>query len=585
MVSVSFEENTVSETAPLLPHEQSRQSGTARLRSAGKVRIPAKIAANREGSQFEVCSRAPLRSLLLFSLFGLLSCAKAGAPSQGIAYPAEKTRGGPPPVMDQFLPLTAPKSAVAPPPAPRPPALSFRDTPFTGAAPLLVEQAASDASWVALCQARKDSNGDGALAASVGPRGDLSGDALTRFVVTPGEELAIDDFLLADASGRYAVFVQQGALVLWDSASRTRSDLSALGADARLSAESFAAVRTLSFDAESRRLLYVRLGKPGNEQATRLILRNLADGNELELDPGPVPIWRAQFDRGGAFIVLQVMSEDTNKNGKLGFPAPLLTAPRSCSGAPGRYQVFVDRGDKPKLELLPVTGGAPIQNPDLVMPLGDGWLLRDETGALLDERAGKRRVLAPASCKGRIVHADPRRDLYIVGCPQKKTGRMSLELVSRGERKPLGIDLASLELDREATDSPRLVPLYPGTESALFDADRRQLIPLQPGDVVLATREQRALVRRGKSLLFYDAETRTEQATSASLERFPDVLVTPPFVYVSPVVVNLETASVVGSLEQRPLALASDGRLLVAETPSNGSALASGPLRWVSATP
>jgi len=103
-----------------------------------------------------------------------------------------------------------------------------------------------------------------------------------------------------------------------------------------------------------------------------------------------------------------------------------------------------------------------------------------------------------------------RRELFIVGCAQKKkTGKVSLELVTREGRKPLNLELASVGArSRNRAISPRLVALYPGSDSFLFRRDRRELILLQPGDGVLATRQARALIRRGKTLVFYDAEAR-----------------------------------------------------------------------------
>jgi len=442
---------------------------------------------------------------------------------------------------------------------------------------VLLERASRDGHWVGLCTARKDSNGDGRLAASAGPRGELRGDAFERYLVAPDEELPIDGLLAADASGRYAVVMQRGALVLWDAERRNSLDLSALGADARLSAQSFAELRTVSFDQNSKHLLYVRPGETGN----RIVIRNLEEASERALDPGPGAIWRARFDPGGAYVIAELMSEDSNKNGRADFPAPLLTAPRPCSAGPGRYHTWIDRGDRPVTVLLPLNGGAPLLDSDLVMPIGEALLLRDPSGALLLSRAGRKRVLEPAACKGRIVHADAARELFIVGCAQKKTGRVSLELVTRSERKPLGIELASVEVDREASDAARLVALYPGSETALFDADRRELVPLRSADVVLATRASRALIRRGNSLLFFDADSRTEQVLSVTLARNPDLLLTPPFLFVSPALVNLDTAALVGLSSSRPLALSSEGQLLVPEVEADGSQLARGPLRWL----
>jgi hypothetical protein len=292
-------------------------------------------------------------------------------------------------------------------------------------------------------------------------------------------------------------------------------------------------------------------------------------------------IWRARFDPGGVFVIAELLSEDSNKNGKADFPAPLLAAPRPCSNGPGRFHTWVDRGDRPVTVLVPLSGAAAVRDPEVVMPIGEALLLRDPTGALLLSRAGKKRVLEPAACKGRIVHADAQRELFLVGCAQKKTGRMSLELVTRSERKSLGIELASVELDREVSEAPRLVALYPGPDTTLFDADRRELVPFRSRDVVLATRAGRALIRRGSTLLFYDADSRTEQILPVTLERFPSLLLTLPFVFVSPALVNLDTATLAGTSTSRPLALSSEGKLLVPEVEADGSRIARGPLRWL----
>ena len=471
--------------------------------------------------------------------------------------------------------LASETKAAIPKPPPSSPA--FGSSAFGNDAPLLLEHASPDGHWVALCMARKDSNGDGQLTASAGPRGELRGDAFERLLLAPDDDLPIDGLLAFDGSGRYAILMQQGALVLWDAERRKSLDLSALGADARLSAQSFAELRTIAFDASSEHLLYVRRGQTGK----RIVIRSLLDDSERQLDPGPGEIWRARFDPGGVFLVAELINEDKNQNGRFDFPAPLLTAPRPCAGGPGRFHTWVDRGDRPVTVLLPLNGSAPVLESELVMPVADALLLRDASGALFLERAGKRRMLEPAACKGRIVHADARRELFIVGCAQKKTGRVSLELVTASERKPLGIELASVELDREVSDAPRLVTLYPGPDTTLFDADRRELVPLRSADFVLATRAGRALIRRGNALLFYDADSRREQALAVTLDRYPDLLRAPPFVFVSPALVNLDTAALVGVSAARPLALSSGGQLLVPEVAADGARLARGPLRWL----
>ncbi len=517
---------------------------------------------------------------VLLGLLAALGCASPAprprAP-QGLAYPEATVK---PTATSSAVP-TGPSNAspgATLTPSARGSLGAFGSAPFAGEGPLLLEGVASDGGWVALCQARRDSDGDGKLGVSFSAHGEARGDALERLLVAPGEELAIDGLLTSSADGRYALVLQRGALVLWDQQSRQSVDLTALGADARLSAESFAELRTAAFDASSQHLLYARTG----EQGPRVVLRTLSDGSERELDPGPGPIWRARLDPGGAFAVLEMMTSDSNKNGRADFPAPLLPAPRACAAQPGRFHVWTDRGDRPETVLLPLNGAPAVHDPDLVMPIGDALLERDANGALLLDRAGKKRLLEPAACKGRIVHADARRDLFIVGCVQKKhTGRVSLELITKSERRPLGLELASVELDRELSDSPRLVPLYPGPDSVLFDADRREVLPLQTGDVVIATRNARALVRRGKSLVFYDAETRSELSLPPVIDKYPDVLVAGSFAFVTPALVDLDAGTLVGSSTARPLGLSTTGALLISDSPTTPERLVDGPLRWL----
>ena len=528
-----------------------------------------------------------------YVFLSLLTLGCARAPLQELNYPggARPGRHVTPELPRSTARAEAPPSAKTPPAAPNPEALEgelapanrFGAAPFADSAPLLLEQAAPNGSWLVVCQAKRDTNQDGQLSVSTGPRGETHGDALERLLVAPGgRELAIDALLATDSSGRFALLSEHGALTLWDGQTGKAQDLSSLGADIRQSAESFAAVRALSFDSSGEQFLYVRAGEHGQ----KLVVRSLHDASERELDPGPGWIWRARFDPGGAFVVVEMLSRDTNQNKKTDLPAPLLPAPRACSGSPGRFHAWPERGGRVETVLVPLQSGAPIHEPALLMPVGDALLLRDETGALLLERAGKRRVLEPASCKGRVVHADLQRELFIVGCVEPKhTGRVSLELITASGRKPLAIELASVELDARLSDAPRLLPLYPGAETSLFDADRRELLPLQSGDVVIATRAGRALVRRGKSLVAYDADAGTGLVLPHELGRYPDILVTPPYAFVSPVLVNLDTLSVVGVSNRRPLALSNQGELLLADSDPDSARLVRGPLRWVKPGP
>jgi len=464
-----------------------------------------------------------------------------------------------------------PASGLAATPSTNAAAPPFGNAALGGDGPVHLEYASPAGSFVALCQARADTKP--AAGADAGPAAPL-----TSYLIAPGEELALDAWVLADPTGRYAVVQRAGVLELWDSASQQALDLAALGADVRFSTESFDAARTLSFDSSGQRLLYVRRGASG----TRIVLRSLNEGTERELDPGQAEVWRARFSRTGSFIIAEVLSVDSNKNGKVDYPAPLSTTLPGCASGPARFHAWVDRGDRPEVILIPDAGGAIVRDPQMVLPVGDGYLSRDDNGALFLVRAGKKQLLEPAECKGRPLYVDASRELFVFGCAQKKkTGRVSLELVTRAGRKPLNIELASVELDRDGGEPARLVPFYPGLDSVLLDADRRELLPLQTGDVVVATLGPHALVRRNRTLVLYDAETRSEQPLPGLLDKNPDVLRQLPYVFVSPSLVDIETGRVLGESRVRPLALSNRGALLVPDANPRGSALPRGPLRWL----
>ncbi|HEY4104437.1 MAG TPA: hypothetical protein VGM44_11120, partial [Polyangiaceae bacterium] len=299
------------------------------------------------------------------------------------------------PILPRAQAPASTTTPAAPPNAP-PPKLptrveSFGDTSFGGQGAALLERASPDGRWLAVCRAKVD-----AREREPNAKGASERDAVERFLLSPGEELAIDGFLSASRDGRFAIFLQHGALVLWDSATQASLDLSALGADARLSAESGAAVRTVDFDARSEHLLYVRQ----RAERTRVVIRDLNSGGERELDPGPGEVWRARFDPGGVYAILQLIHVDTNRNRKLDFPAPLLSAPRACGEDRAHFHTWEGRGDRPETLLLPLDGAAAVHDPDLLMPVRDALLLRDEDGVLSLSRGGKKRVLEPAACKG-----------------------------------------------------------------------------------------------------------------------------------------------------------------------------------------
>ena len=103
---------------------------------------------------------------------------------------------------------------------------------------------------------------------------------------------------------------------------------------------------------------------------------------------------------------------------------------------------------------------------------------------------------------------------------------------------------------------------------------------------MLATNGGRALVRRERTVLAYDADHATELPLVASVESFAGLLVAGPFVAVGGTLLDASSGSAVGALPGRPLLLTSSGDALIAEGgPASGDAFARGPLRFHRAAP
>ncbi|MBK7579372.1 MAG: hypothetical protein IPI67_04115 [Myxococcales bacterium] len=508
------------------------------------------------------------------SRFGVLTALAVGA--CGVA--ALPPPPAPAPIKPTPSASAAAASSAVVVPAPTPPPKARTPKGDVGTAgPLSVEAVARDGGWVCLCQARGDTNGDGVVAASVGEAGRLEGDQLQRFFIRgAGVGEAIDDLLSYDDSGRWVVLSRAGKVVLEDTLDDKEMDLGAAGLDTRNDSLSFRHHRALAFDPAGQHLAFIR----GEGRATRVVVRTLATGAEVLLDPGPGDLWRIEVDPSGRYVVMQVLVDDTNKDKRISWPAPLRKSPRACRGPVATYDAWVGRGDEPVVRLAPLTGGATESVAGFVTALPSGVVLRGAGGKLTLRAATGTAELSPEPCGARVVLVDTSRDQLLVACTKAK-GRPKLELVARRGRAELDADVAHQSQDLIQAATQRLFPLYPGSAVKLLDLVGKTLTPLSPGDIVLASDGSRALIRRKGQLVVFDVDGAKTEILDAKVDASAEAVVSAPFVAVAPIVANLASGSVIGSFDGRPLGLSPDGRVLVAAGgDGNARKLAVGPLVW-----
>jgi hypothetical protein len=447
--------------------------------------------------------------------------------------------------------------------------------------PVSVLAADPEARWLAYCSAESDTDGNGSVAVDFAASGALGGDLFSaKLALSDRAPVPIEAYFDADPSGRFVLAQADGHVVLFDSVTSARSDMTELGADCRLDVDERPGHRAFAFSPDGTRLAYLRR----SDGKLDVALRVLESGAETAFDPGVSEIFRIDFDATGNRLVLEVVALDTNKNGRLDWPFPLARATRpACASPLRRFAARYRTGDATVPIVLTLADRSTRPVPDLVTLLDEGPVIRRASGELaLEPATSKPAVLATSQCGGRVLFADASKNLLLVGCPGTKApGRAEVQLVARGYLKRLGVAVQPTELDARAVAERRIVPLYPGGETLLLDLVQREPHVLKPGDLVIHTDVTRALVRRRDRLFVYDVETRSEQELDVTLGPLPYVLTQGPYAVVTPAVVDVRAGKLAGTTRERPLALSRSGRILVAAGGGpSAERLARGPLVW-----
>ena len=220
--------------------------------------------------------------------------------------------------------------------------------------PAVAYVANSHRHWGAICEARKDDNGDGQLKVSILQHGDTGGDLLRPYlVIGAGAGTEIDDFVAGDPTGRWVVVTKDMCVNLVDT--RTGKATVLLGADGRAGDDIAGAHRAASFAPDGSAVLYIK----SDGDRSWVVERKLPTGAERTIDPGRGELSRAYFDTSGQFIVMDIVVADTDGDGELRPPRLATTLrERRCRGPVVSASFYGQIGDRPIQRVAPVAGGA-----------------------------------------------------------------------------------------------------------------------------------------------------------------------------------------------------------------------------------
>ncbi len=567
---------------------------------------------------------------LPFVWLTLAACSPKPSPGPGPATPVVETPPTPP---TPPAPPAAPPAPPAPPPSPPEPTLAeparLADAPPVAGTiavpgPLMMLAARPDGRAIVVCQARRDSDGDGRVDTRHLSPGGLFGDELAPYlIIGAGAGQELDVLHAVDPGARRLVATSAGALVLIDTGSgaSTRLGSPPAGSDP---ASPYTGHAVASFDRGGKRLLYLRAG--GRDGGPALILRDLDRGTETPIAWGKGRLWQAGLDAGGEWIEVEVAVTPPPVKHKPGWIEPVEFGERSggeasdpkvtrrCGYGGVDVDTWLRKGEKIERRFARVGSRAPAADiPGLVDLAGAAVIRRRADRALtLAAGPGPATVLVPADCGAAVIDVHAPTLSVLVACTAKgATGtdppnRYPLVLYDRKGAHPLDVDV-------EVDTGPDADPTY---ERALLGSyrarDARYESIVDRGDhlIDLATGKRLAsdggdlIVQAPGRVLVEEPEAKRHSVVDVSggrrrhlevaIDRYGDEVVTGTWAALegedsarSPVV-DLVSGAVVGTVDGVPLAISEGGHVLVHVAGRRFGAvtgLAAGPLAWVRPAP
>ena len=305
------------------------------------------------------------------------------------------------------------------------------------AGPTMIRAMDPNERWMALCQARSDTDGDGKIEIHTGHHGAIFGDRMDLYLVLGGGAgTPIDALASFSADGRWLATVRGGKVELVDAQSGEVFELR--GADAQSDGRPGAPHRAAMFAKD--RLLYIR--KTAGDDL--LVVHDPANHGEKEI-PVPGRLWRIDY---GADRIAHIYTVPHDQ------PFPMLQTTLDageCVGPPMSYSTYGNRGPKPTERWIDLDTGKELPGDGGEIAVGATIVRTPSDGALY---AGGDQI-APPACKAQLLAVLPQPVRAIAICGEKKQAK--IVLLGKGLRK----ELASIDRDNDH---------YRGIEGALAPA-------------------------------------------------------------------------------------------------------------------
>ena len=456
--------------------------------------------------------------------------------------------------------------------------------------PTSLQAIAPDGRWLVLCQARRDTDRDGGIGVRYGYHGDSYGDRMEPYLVRgTGPGVRLDTFIGSDGAGRWVAYVRRGRLLLWDSHTDRRIDLTTRVPVSRDDNHPFGAHLAGSFDHAGTRFVYLRRGR---NRGLRAVVHELATGDERPLDHGRGDLWRAAFDPGGAFVIARVIPPGQRLARRVS-----SLSDRRCRGPVMSYSVFGSTGAETRL--LRVTGGPPMSVEGVLSVRGNSVLRRSPDGALRQRTDDEVTLLGPPTCGARLLGIGPRGDDLLVAC-QAEGDPAPIARFSPEGRRDVGLVAPHTERDVVGSYYTRIWSRWRDHGTDLLDFETGRVWRLGPerdvvaveGDLTLLFGHPYAAREREPWFGVLDLRTGAQRAlpvtvaTYGARRRAGRWYVRQEPNTERSVVIDLSAGRVAGHVPGRALAVATDGRVLLARASRfAGRSAAWGPLRWVRPKP